>query len=68
MSEDTKKTTIECNKNNLTYSVNSDYICVVVNGQAYRRDTSVNELLGISLESLKSAIQRKRMEELNDES
>lgn len=58
--------TVECKRNDLSYSVNSNYICVVVMGQAYRRETSVDELMGIALGSQKSAIQRKRMEKLND--
>lgn len=63
---DYQQITIECDKNNLTYSVNSEYICVVVNGQSYRRATSVDELMGLASGSLKSAIQKKRMEKLND--
>ena len=55
--------TVECSRHELTMSINSEYICVVINGHAYRRPTTVDELMGIAMGSQKSAIEKKRNED-----
>jgi|TARA_R110000765_G_scaffold399110_2_gene493619 hypothetical protein len=63
LDKDYSPTTVECKSHQLNISINSEYICVVIDGHSYRRPTTVNELMGISLGSQKGAIEKKRNED-----